>query len=100
LPWNAQTAGAIGFCGDIVCQVIVLPITTISIHQLMLRTPTIQVVVEKRAMPFAATNDTHRECKAFEWQRTAALVTFNSIYIGGFLHYLFQVGPPQHSCSL
>lgn len=67
------TAGALGFVSDIICQ----------------------LGPERRRAPqwpLVAPTEPKDE-KAFDWQRLGARTLYDSMYIGGFLHYLYPCFP-------
>jgi hypothetical protein len=67
LASDVAIASGMGFAGDIVCQ----------------------TAFEGKKFALPGSGKPHSD--SVDWVRVQALTTFNAVYIGGFLHYLFQV---------
>ncbi len=75
LRTDVYTAAALGFFGDIICQ----------------------IGPEGRDAPRwpleASKEQAKKDEKAFDWRRLGALTLYDGLYIGGFLHFLYPCYP-------
>ncbi len=77
LPTNVASAAALGFVGDIVCQL----------------GPERRSLPPLSAMRWRQRGEPPHDESVFDSRRLASITAFNAAYIGGFLHFLYQGYP-------